>query len=75
MSGLKGVKSMSMGNGSADCLNVTDLRIGNAKLGGDITFSNNKSLLKILNDFSVEIKKLNEEIKDLKQKVESFETE
>lgn len=74
MSGLKGVKTMSMGNGSADCLQVSNLKIGTASLGSDMTLSNGKSLNTILSNYSDEIHKLKLELKELKDKLDSLET-
>lgn len=78
MSGLKGVKTMSMGNGSADCLQVKDLRIGNATLGGDLKLANGNTLLgllKVIQSQLDDLTELKKKVEVLKEKVDSIETE
>ena len=73
MSGLKGVTAMSIGNGSADRLLVTDLRVSNITLGGDIKFPNDKSLLLYIKDISDKIVNLTKENNELKLKLKEIQ--
>lgn len=75
MTSLKGVKAMSIGNGSAELLQVNELRVSNIKLGTDLTLSDNRSLMDLLKILMKEVNRLSGEVKDLKEKLDNLETE
>ena len=75
MSGLKGAKTMSVGNGSADCFFIKDLHTPNINLGGDIKLTNGETIIGILKKIKLEINDLKNELTELKSKVDSIETE
>ena len=72
---LKGVKTMALGCGSAELLQVGSLKVTDVSLSGDLKLPNNQSLIELLNEMRDENLKLKEEVKQLKEKVDSFETE
>jgi hypothetical protein len=74
MGGLKGAKTMSVGNGSADHFHVDNFDVNNVTLGGDIKISET-SLLTILKKLEDEIKKLKSEVSELKSKLDDLEVE
>ena len=74
MSGLKGAKTMSVGNGSADHFHVDNLDVNNVTLGGDLKIQDT-TLLTILKNLQDENQKLKSEVSELKLKLDSLEVE
>ena len=71
MTSLKGVKAMSIGNGSADLLQVKDLRVSTVHLGKDLTLPDNRSLTDLLKKLMDEVTRLSN-VKDLTEKLDSL---
>tara|TARA_B100000886_G_C20350240_1_gene460539 strand:+ start:484 stop:711 length:228 start_codon:yes stop_codon:yes gene_type:complete len=75
MTSLKGVKAMSVGNGSADLFQISELRVSNVKLGFDLILPDNRSLVDLLRSLMKEVGNLSTEVKDLREKLDNLETE
>lgn len=75
MSGLKGAKTMSVGNGSADFFHVGELSANNITLGDDIKIKGDSSLLEVIRKLQEEMVALKKEMSELKSKVDSLEVE
>lgn len=74
MSGLKGSKTLSVGNGSADFFHVGTLNVNNVVLGDDMKMSDT-TLKTILTKLEEEIKTLKSEVSELRSKVDTLEVE
>lgn len=74
---LKGAKTLSVGNGSADSMHIKDLSITNGTLHHDLKLKSlgNVGLVSLLYDLNKKVEDLNKTIEDMKQKLDSFETE
>ena len=79
---MKGVKSMSAGNGNFSRLHVEDLYVNNLTATKKLTLSDGTDLLDTVNKLNVAVSSLtkvveltNSKLKVLEDKVNSFETE
>ena len=75
MSGLKGAKTMSVGNGSADYFHVGELSANTITLGDDIKIKGDSTLLTIIRKLQEEMVELKKEVAELKSKIDSLEVE
>lgn len=75
MSGLKGAKTMSVGNGSADYFHVGDLNANVITLGDDIKIQGNTSLLTVIRKLQSEIILLKKDVAELTSKIDNLEVE
>ena len=74
MSGLKGAKTLSVGNGSADYFHIGNLSVNEVTLGGDMKILDS-TLKTLLTKLTTEIKELKSEVSELKSKFDSLEVE
>ena len=75
MSGLKGAKTISVGNGSADYFHIGECSVNQLSLGGDMKIHGDTSLLTVLKTLQDEIAKLKLDISEIKSKMDSLEIE
>ena len=74
---LKGSKTLSVGNGSADSMLIKDLAITNGLLHHDMKLKSlgNVGLVSLLSEMNQKIDSLTKSHDDMKQKLDSIETE
>ena len=75
MSGLKGPKSVSVGNGTAQLFQVDDFRGGLISVQKDIILPSGVSLLKALSDLQKKVELQNDKIKELETKLDGLQIE
>ena len=75
MSGLKGPKSVSVGNGTAQLFQVDDLRGNLITVQKDIFLPSGISLLKALSDLQKMVELQNEKIKEFENKLNELQIE
>ena len=75
MSGLKGVKTISVANGNAELFHVEDLRCVNLTIQKGAKLPNGVSIVDLLNEMKTQLNSLNTQVSTLEKKVNDLTIE